>query len=160
MIEKAPSDIFGVYKLTPSEGVSNPPQGGHIYSNSNSNIINNNKYIKDDNYKEGVVMDDERETIASLAITFLEVWNKMYHTKYKASRPLETNLAYWLEQYSKQDLLQAMANVSKDDFWRDKMTPVILLRQKNPRGERVDYIGELLNLNNGRIQKKGGTATI
>jgi hypothetical protein len=34
---------------------------------------------------------------------------------------------------------------TKHSFWYDKMTPVVLFRQRNPNGDPVDYIGQLLN---------------
>jgi preprotein translocase subunit Sec63 len=38
-----------------------------------------------------------------------------------------------------EDIKKAYSNGLIDKFWTDKLTPVILLRRKNPRGEDVDY---------------------
>jgi hypothetical protein len=54
------------------------------------------------------------------------------------------NLEYWLTIYDLEDILRAIENIKKDEFWKDKMSLVILFRQKNPKGEPVDWIGDML----------------
>ena len=41
---------------------------------------------------------------------------------------------------------QAIDNIHLSEYWKNKMTPEILLRRTNPRREEGDYIGELYNL--------------
>ncbi len=93
--------------------------------------ISTPKQPKKDNSEAGIV---------------LSKWNELYQTKYKSSVAILDNLSYWRESYSLDDILHAVKNVQFDDYWKDKMTPVILLRRKNPRGERVDNIAQLLNI--------------
>jgi hypothetical protein len=38
-----------------------------------------------------------------------------------------------------------VAVVPTHQFWKDKMTPDMFLRKRNPSGENVDRIGEMLN---------------
>ena len=79
----------------------------------------------------------------------LETFNQVRGTNFRVLP--EKNLSYWLSVYSVEDVLAAIRNISSDEFWKDKMTPAILFRRKNPRGEEVDYIGQLLHV------KKQGT---
>lgn len=78
--------------------------------------------------------------------TFLAYWNETYGTKYTSAEPLLENFNYWLTQYSIDDIRRAVQNIKLDKYWKDKMTPTIFLRRKNPRNEAVDYIGEMLNI--------------
>jgi len=80
-----------------------------------------------------------------IAEQFLEFWNTTFNTKYSSADALVGNLTYWLSQYTLEQIQQAARNINAHDYWKDRMTPTILLRRKNPRGEAVDYIGELLN---------------
>lgn len=53
---------------------------------------------------------------------------------------------YWSQFYSLDEMKQAIDNSKLDNWWKDKLTPVILLRTGNPQGEPVDYIGKFLNM--------------
>lgn len=53
---------------------------------------------------------------------------------------------YWSQFYSLDEMKQAIDNSVYDSWWKDKLTPVILLRTGNPQGEPVDYIGKFLNM--------------
>ena len=76
------------------------------------------------------------------------VFNESFKTNYTSIETLKTNYAYWREIYEPAQIEQSIINVSKDQFWRDKMTPTILFRQKNSNKEQVDYIGQFLNKKN------------
>lgn len=89
---------------------------------------------------------EKENTFVEEANKILLHWNTLYHTRYKTPKALLGNLAYWRESYSLDDILKAVTNIQYDEYWKDKMTPVILLRRKNPRGEEVDNIGNMLNL--------------
>ena len=75
----------------------------------------------------------------------LEHWNKIYKTQFKSPIAIIDNLLYWRNSYSLEEIFHAITNIQYDDYWLDKMTPVMLLRQKNPNKERVDYISIFLN---------------
>jgi len=77
--------------------------------------------------------------------TLLFVFNEVFKTKYESIESLKTNYAHWRQFYEPAQIEQAIINASKDSFWKGKMTPVILFRQKNQNKESVDYIGDLLN---------------
>ena len=73
-------------------------------------------------------------------------WNEIHNTKYKTFQPLLDNVTYWLNIYSMEDIKKAIKVFPASEYWKDKMTPTLLFRKKNPRGETVDYIGEFLNM--------------
>lgn len=77
--------------------------------------------------------------------TFLNYFNQVFGTRYTSTDALLPNFEYWIKQYTLDDLKKAINYARSDKYWRDKMTPEILLRQKDPRGERVDRIGRLIN---------------
>lgn len=85
--------------------------------------------------------------------TILETFNQVRGTKYKVVP--STNLSYWLSRYSLEEILTAIKNIPHDDFWSDKMTPEILFRKRNQRGEEVDYIGKLMNVKRKTDLPKG-----
>lgn len=75
----------------------------------------------------------------------VEAFNTHLGRKFKFSSSILRGLEFWLKTYEPKEIEQAIYQVQFDKFWVDKMTPVILFRQKNPQGEPVDYIGGLLN---------------
>lgn len=75
---------------------------------------------------------------------FLEIWNKVHGTAYTAWKPIMKNLAYWLEQYQPEDIIQAVVNVRVDKWWKEHGSPVKFLRTRNKNGE-CDNIAELLH---------------
>lgn len=101
--------------------------------------------------KKKETITKERVTLNNFLSGFLSSWNELYGTKFHNTSPLEENASHWLKQYSEAEILEAVTRLQFHDFWNGKMTPTIFLRKKNPRGEHVDYIGELLN-----TKKKSG----
>ncbi len=91
--------------------------------------------------KELQIIGEQEKT----AYNFIQVWNTVHKRTLKAYKPIVKNLTYWLTQYSKEDIGRAILNIRLDKFWKYKMTPVILLRRRNPRGEDVDWIGHFLD---------------
>ena len=79
--------------------------------------------------------------------TVIQHYNKTYNRKLSATKALENNFNYWVEKgYSLEDMKTALTNATYDTkFWADKMTPELLLRRKNQKGDSVDRIGEFLN---------------
>lgn len=110
----------------------------HKYQANGNRVCNN----------EVTTSEQRSNTLQELRIKNIEYiyseFNRVFGTKYK-SNSIGTNLTYWLETYSLEEIKQAIEAAKKDKFWNDKITPTILLRRKNPRGESVDYIGQLLN---------------
>lgn len=82
----------------------------------------------------------------------LEVWNDTYGTKFSSTISIEGNLEFWLKQYSLDQILEAVRKIKDHKYWCDKMRPDTLLRRKNPRGDSVDYIGEMLNQSTNQEQ--------
>ena len=100
---------------------------------------NNDKNEKNDKkYTEAKLSLDE------VAEKINEAFNVYLGRKFKGIDSFKNNLAYWLDTYQPKEIEEAIRNIKYDKFWRDKMTPTILFRRKNPQGEPVDYISQLL----------------
>lgn len=85
------------------------------------------------------------EAASQSAVEVLKRHNLNYGTNFTSARSIMSNLKYWLEVYKLEQILEADDNIKYHEFWNGKMTPDILLRRKNTKGEDVDYIGQLLN---------------
>lgn len=79
------------------------------------------------------------------ALAFLQWWNQTFGNSYRNYDAISTNLDYWLKKYSAQEIALAAVNIKNDKYWKNIIDPMKFLRQGNPRGERVDRIGEFLN---------------
>ena len=53
-----------------------------------------------------------------------------------------------MKHFKKKEIEKAIQQIKYHKFWSDKMTPTMLFRRKNPQGEPVDYISQLLVKNN------------
>lgn len=80
-----------------------------------------------------------------IALRVIKKFNEVFGTKYSSPRSIQSNLAYWLEVYSLEDVFEAIEQGKKHHYWKNKLTPDILFRRKNPRGEDCDRVGELKN---------------
>jgi len=98
-------------------------------------IKNKNKKL---NVKKPIDHSNELDTI-------FMVFNEYFKTNYENNFTINTNYNHWRQFYEPEQIEQSIINASKDQFWKDKLTPVILFRQKNQNKEDVDYIGSLLN---------------
>jgi len=85
-----------------------------------------------------------KETVSELA-EIIEYWNTIHDTKYRSISSLENNYKEARKSYSVDEIKEAINKVKLDTFWKDKMTPTIMFRRKNPQGEPVDYVGKLLS---------------
>lgn len=104
--------------------------------NNNKEIINNKSKEKNNNTE--MSLDDKAKWV-------IETYNEIFGKRLKVFKSIKQNLAYWLDAgYSANDIKKALEIAKYDDYWHDKITPVILLRQKNTRGEDVDYIGQFI----------------
>ena len=89
--------------------------------------------------------DKAADETSAAALQFLEKFNQVFGTSYRAVDPLINNLSYWLKTYNIEYILSAVEKAKTHPYWSDKMTPARMLRRKNTKGEEVDYIGDLLN---------------
>lgn len=137
----------GIATISPIQAHKSSPQGRptlqeYIYKNKEKKIIKEKK-------------TDNSEIDTKIG-QILKHWNFRYLTHYKAIEPLRGNVDYWLKTYSLPEIHQAIDNLSADTFWADKMTPTMLFRRRNPKGEEVDYIGQLLNLKPQAVKLTAG----
>jgi len=115
-------------------------------SNTNKNVLESVKSVK--SVKDNTYISSsthKKYTLEELAKIYVDLFNKVMKTKYKSIKAILKGLEYWLQTYEIPDIEIAIRNIPSNKFWKDKMTPTILFRRKNPQGEDVDYIGNLLN---------------
>lgn len=89
---------------------------------------------------------DKKLTLDQVAEGIVKAFNINLKRNFKLSKGIIPNIEYWLDVYTPKEIERAIRNIQLDDFWNGKMTPTILFRRKNPQGEPVDYISQLLNL--------------
>jgi len=125
-----------------NEGVGIPQNEGVI----NSISINNNRGIEEK--PRSLKLKHKKEMEAGCK-EWLDYYNHRCGSVYKSIKPLLSNFSYWKEIYS-MDELKIIIHLAQDDEWfKNKMTPMLLLRTKNKNGD-CDYIGELLEKYKGR----------
>lgn len=103
-------------------------------------VISNKKEVIRNNTEEKKIKIKEKNDEI-----ILKTWNEVFGTKYKATNGFSGNLQFWLQSYELDEILRAIKYAKKHSFWGDKITPMTFFRQRNPKGEGVDYIGEMLN---------------
>ena len=106
--------------------------------NHKSEIINNKSEIR-----------NKKEKNIELAENVLKWFNKAMETNYTSYAGFKDNLDFWSEIYSEEDIKKALLVLRSGNWWAKNPTPALLFRRKSPKGEAVDYIGELLKLKGG-----------
>jgi len=103
---------------------------------TNQQLTTTKEYKKEKNNHSGVLESGITDEI-------LTTYNTELGTNYK-TLPYK-NIEYWLTVYTANEIKEAIANIKRNDFWKDKMKPETLFRRKDPNGNEVDRIGMLLN---------------
>ena len=97
---------------------------------------------KKDNKKN---KEEKKYNVLEVSQQVLNRWNEIHKTNYTSPAAILANLTFWLTQYSLEDIFAAIAAIARHPYWRDKdVSPAWLFRRKNPRGEPVDYIADLI----------------
>jgi len=99
------------------------------------------------NHKSEII--NKKEKNIELAENVLKWFNKAMETNYTSYAGFKDNLDFWSEIYSEEDIKKALLVLRSGNWWAKNPTPALLFRRKSPKGEAVDYIGELLNLKGG-----------
>jgi hypothetical protein len=102
------------------------------------------KEYKNIRTKDNKVYTSSNLTFEQVSEGIIKAFNTYLGTKFKVSDGFKPNLEYWLNTYEHKEIEQAIKNIKFDKFWKDKMTPTMMFRRKNPQGEPVDYISQLL----------------
>lgn len=103
--------------------------------------IKNRKIRKNISSRVGVSYEQEMGEV-------LNTFNKVKGTKYYSTREWSGNYKFWREKQNRpfDYILDAIKNFpnAKGEFW-ENMSPAILFRQANSKGDECDYIQDLLN---------------
>lgn len=111
-----------------------------VYGSSNTSINKTTNKEKED--KEKSFNEELNNELINLCMTSKQLLGKSF----KNIKAITPNYRFWREQYSADEILEALRKSKYSEFWRDKMTVEILLRQKDTKGNAVDRIGEFLAL--------------
>jgi len=124
---------------------------------NNNNINNNNKNLlkeKKKIYKRKKENINLQEKENSEIQEIVDFYNLVFNKKIKSLISFQKNFLFWRQTYTIEEIKQAIKNARMDKFWGDKLTLTILFRQKNPRGEAVDFIQDFLNAGTRFEQKQ------
>jgi phage replication O-like protein O len=153
---KLPKGVRSHHKLLPKgvtiEAKNNQkqtnklPKGVIQITKGGNSVLPKGAHTKDNITKDNITDREASQNLLGKVSSVLEFWNTTYRTAYKSAEPLLKNAEYWFGTYSLEEVQAAIGNIQHDTFWKDKMTPTMLFRRRNPRGEDVDYIGTFLNL--------------
>lgn len=82
-----------------------------------------------------------------------DLYKAVYGKVFRNYAGLKVNYTFWRSLYTKDEIEDALKGARLHyQFWRNRMTPVILLRQKDTNGNTVDRVGEFMLL--GKYYKK------
>ena len=103
--------------------------------------------IKEKKVKESkrnnIYLAGKRDEFLEELTNVLVTWNKTYGQNLRSSRSILDNYAYWREVYSLDEILESIKKSGKT--WLAGKPIETFFRQKNPNGEKVDYISQALN---------------
>jgi hypothetical protein len=122
-------------------------QKNKLYIKENGSYTENKPVVSklDTECVQGGYIDKIRLDKNSIYIDLLNYFNHHLDKKFSSIDSFSANLDYWLTIYSLDDIKKAILVAKEDKWWSDKITLVKLLRRKNTQGEKVDYIGDLIN---------------
>lgn len=112
----------------PTNGDTPSPQMGHI-----NNKIEN----KSDIHSERPIVNEMKQE------ALLEWWNKRYGKRFKGVSAELFN--YWCGVYTEKEIKVAIGSHQKHPFWGDKLTPQLLFKKTDSKGQPLDVINQLLN---------------
>lgn len=137
---------FDKYQLSTSKLTSNQPA-----TNQQLTTPKEYKNIRIKEYNSNTKkLYENKWTLEEVGEMIVKAFNLYLGTNFKECKSFLGGLTYWLESYTPKDIETAISHIKYDKFWKDKMTPVILFRRKNPQGEPVDYISQLLNYSSNK----------
>lgn len=171
-LELVPLVVMGG-ATTVSGGVIPQYQGGDT-------TVSHNKNIKEETYNNNIVVErpivneennyievEHQNELSALAVTdkgrveeaaknIIGHFNETYGTRYKTnSRSYQKNLEYWLDEYTVEEIKQAITNAQYDQYWAPifkkggQALELLLRKEKAKTGygdvEKVDRIGQFLN---------------
>lgn len=100
--------------------------------------------VKDKEIKEKSQSLKKNNKLIKECEKWLDDFNKICNTNFKTLNILVKNYTQWRKVYTYEEMSMAIQLAHVDEWFKNKLTPQLLLRTRNKNGE-CDYIGELLN---------------
>jgi hypothetical protein len=101
--------------------------------------------------KAQIITDDYESELQVLIDVFNEVMSQK--VKYTIIGSIISNYGKTRQKYSTGEIQQAIMNIPNHTWWKDKMSMTILFRTSNTAKQPVDYISDMLNINQTEMQK-------
>lgn len=135
------SDIFDINceELTNSLPENQQAANGQPTTNKNDKNVKNKKIkIKKKKVLDQNILFAEMQEI-------VDKYNSEVNGNYKLTDGIKVDLAYWLKQYTKEEIITAISRINQHDFWKQPryQTITFFLKQKKKDGNQ-DAIGDLL----------------
>lgn len=137
-----------------------PEVGGEqSYTNHNHNNNHNNNQpnslfanAPNEEKKENLPLRGNKEkekNVEELARELVDYFKEVFGRTGGGVKATMRNLGYWLDEYSVDDIKQAISNAHSDNYWKNILTLDILLRKRRPtvegqEHEYVDRIGQFI----------------
>lgn len=112
--------------------------------------------VKNDKKIYVVSQNGDLATLEEVAQMLLTHYNKTLGRAYRTIDSFLPGLTYWIKTYPPLQIATAISRMPGKKFFGD-IGPEVLFRRSTPTGEKVDYIGSLLNKN---YQKQGDLGQI
>lgn len=115
----------------------------------NTNKVNTKKESTEYNLFESVevlpLRGNDTSEIEKSAEELVAYFKTIFGRTGGGKKATTRNLPYWLEEYTLEEIKQAISNSFHDDWWRDKMTLELLFRKRRPtkEGESHEYIDRI-----------------
>jgi hypothetical protein len=124
-------------------------QDKNTVKNTQNNTQINTHTKEDKNNNIYVLPDGTKKTLEEIAKDLLKHYNSVMNKNYRAVDPLLPGLKHWLTVYTPVEIAKAIKLMPGKKFF-GSIDLLVLFRRATIQGEKVDYIGSLLN---GAYQK-------
>ena len=149
-LERVPADVFSYF-----QDILNSSDSSTVASTNKSETINNKQesIIEElDSSVNSTVPETKKPIIRTECEEFIEIFNTLRSTKYKATEGVIKLFKYWRDNFNQEEILQATKNIPLHNWLKNiEYTPTIFLRTNK------DWIDQCLNLKpaKGGVQQNG-----
>lgn len=123
----------------------------NLYQQTTNKTTDNQPAINQQSTTTNNVNKEKKEKKINTYTEFIKYFNQCTNKKFGTNKNNLTNFEYWSKQYTQEQMKVSIKLAMQDEWWKDKLTPERLLRQRNANGA-CDNIGDLLNKYEGKYE--------
>jgi len=123
----------------------------NLYQQTTNKTTDNQPAINQQSTTTNNVNKEKNEKKINTYADFIKYFNQWTKKKFGTNKNNLTNFEYWSKQYTQEQMKVSIKLAMQDEWWKDKLTPERLLRQRNANGA-CDNIGDLLNKYEGKYE--------